>query len=239
MSPKATKPRTKAGAKRSRRTNEEMFMDALKALSGSEVKPVSNKAMMDYIKWEKEKYDRIKNQLKEQQKVEIGKGFGGSLRPTGLEKKDALNIFISYSHVDEDIKNKLIRHLEPLKKLKLVNIWYDGKISPGEDLDKKIKTEISKSHVILLIISVDFINSKYCYDVELEEAIDRHEKGESRVIPIIARNCYWKHTPFSTLLALPKDGRPIVSWPPHDIDSVYTEIVTSLKDVIVEILENR
>ncbi|MBF0168813.1 MAG: toll/interleukin-1 receptor domain-containing protein [Alphaproteobacteria bacterium] len=226
----------KAASGITRRTNEQIFLDCLIEKSGDDKKLVSNTAMLDGLKWDREKYNRIKNQLKEQQKVEVGKGYGGSLRPTSMDKKDMFNIFISYSHKDEDIKNMLVRHLEPLKKLKLVNIWHDGKISPGEDLGKKIGTEINKAHVILLIISIDYINSKYCYDVELEEAIDRHVKGESRVIPIIARNCYWKHTPFSTLLALPKDGRPIASWPPHDIDSVYTEIVTSLKDAIVEML---
>jgi hypothetical protein len=60
-----------------------------------------------------------------------------------------------------------------------------------------------------LLISAEFINSDYCYDVELRRAIARHDAGEARVIPIILRPCDWLKTPFGKLQALPRDGKSV------------------------------
>ena len=44
---------------------------------------------------------------------------------------------------------------------------------------------------------------------EMKRAMERHERGEARVIPIILRPCDWRSAPFGKLQALPKDGRPV------------------------------
>jgi hypothetical protein len=44
--------------------------------------------------------------------------------------KDALSVFISYSHADEDLKDPLVK---PLKRNGLISEWHDRKITGGED----------------------------------------------------------------------------------------------------------
>ena len=72
--------------------------------------------------------------------------------------------------------------------------------------DKIIKQELLDSDIILLLISSDFLASNYCYDIEIKKAIERHEKGEAKVIPIIVRPCDWKDLPFSKIQGLPKNA---------------------------------
>ena len=50
---------------------------------------------------------------------------------------------------------------------------------------------IETSQIILLLVSAEFLNSDYCYDVELKRAIARHDAGDARVVPIILRPCDW------------------------------------------------
>jgi hypothetical protein len=52
-----------------------------------------------------------------------------------------------------------------------------------------------------LLISPDFLASDYCYSIELRKAMERHEAGEARVIPILLRPVAdWDTAPFAVLL---------------------------------------
>jgi hypothetical protein len=65
-------------------------------------------------------------------------------------------------------------------------------------------------------MSPHFIESRYCYEVEGDEALRRHRAGQASVIPIILRPCAWEETPFGHLQALPADAKPISRWPDRD-----------------------
>ena len=62
----------------------------------------------------------------------------------------------------------------------------------------------------------DFLASDYCFDVEMKRALERHDRGETRVIPVIVRACDWTSSPFARLQALPKDAKPVTSWASRD-----------------------
>src|SRR2546423_15619257 len=103
-----------------------------------------------------------------------------------------VEIFISYAHEDEALLNKLKAHLRPLQREGLIDTWYDRDISAGTDWKREIDIQLKTAQIILLLVSPDFIASDYCYSVEMQQAMERHEKGEARVIPIILRPVYWE-----------------------------------------------
>lgn len=138
-----------------------------------------------------------------------------------------LKLFISYSHKDERFKDQLTTHLTSLKRRGIVNEWHDRKLIAGEEWDKVIKQELLDSDIILLLISADFLASNYCYDIEIKKAMERHEQGEAKVIPIIVRPCDWKDLPFSKIQGLPKDGKALSTW--ADIDEGYLNIIEGIK----------
>jgi len=141
-----------------------------------------------------------------------------------------LETFCSYSHCDEKLRNKLEAHLAVLKSEGLISSWHDRLIGPGSEWKNCIDSHLNSAAVILLLVSADFLASKYCYDVELKRALERHEEGCARVIPIILRPCDWKNSPIGKLQALPKDGKPVTSWRPRD--SAFTDIIDALRKVI-------
>lgn len=144
-----------------------------------------------------------------------------------------VNIFISYSHEDESYKDKLEKHLTILKRNNLVETWHDRKIKPGEEWDKKIKDELENAQIILLLISVDFLSSNYCYDIEIKRAVERHEKGEAILIPIMLRKCDWSETSFSKIQVLPKNAKPVKNF--EDEDEAFFSIVEGIKSSITEL----
>lgn len=141
-----------------------------------------------------------------------------------------LKIFISYSRTDEDLKNKLVTHLASLEREGLIESWDFRMIVPGDEWDKEIYKELEGADIILLLISPDFIASNYCYDVEVKRALERHQIGDARVIPIILRHVDWIHAPFSKLQALPKDANPITSW--SDEDKAFLDVIEGIRRAV-------
>lgn len=125
-------------------------------------------------------------------------------------------LVFSYSHADEALRNELEKHLAPLKRMGRIDTWHDRRIVPGEAFEGQIDHYFSAADIILLLVSSDFIASDYCYQIEMANALKRHEQGEAVVIPVILRPCAWHPLPFGKLLAATVDGRPIVQFPSAD-----------------------
>lgn len=140
------------------------------------------------------------------------------------------NIFFSYSHADEALRDNLEKHLSALRHQGLIETWHDRRIDAGDEIDNRISENLERANIILLLVSADFLASSYCYGIEMTRAMERHHAGEARVIPVILRPCDWHETPFGKLLALPRDGKAVRSWP--DIDDAFLNIVTGIKELL-------
>src|SRR5258706_2919195 len=125
-------------------------------------------------------------------------------------------IFYSYAHKDEGLKKKLEIHLSLLKQEGLITGWYDREIRAGAEWASEIETHLNSAHIILLLVSPDFMASDYCYSIEMRRALERHEAQEARVIPVILRPTDWERAPFSHLQALPADRKPVTRWSNRD-----------------------
>jgi hypothetical protein len=136
-------------------------------------------------------------------------------------------LFISYSHSDEFYKQELEKHLAGMKRNGEVEIWNDRMLIPGEEWDKMINSELLDADIILFLVSSDFIDSDYCNDIEIKKAIEKHNLGTAKVIPIIIRACDWQSTLFAKLQVLPKDANPIKKW--IDIDEAFLNVVEGIR----------
>ena len=141
-----------------------------------------------------------------------------------------LNFFISYAHVDEPFKVELIKHLSGLKLSGLIKEWHGREILPGQDWDETIKQKLDLADVILFLVSADFMASDYIKDVEIEKAIERHNKGLVRIIPIIIRDCDHTSLQISRYQALPAGTKPISNW--ENKDAAYLDIVNQIKKIL-------
>jgi hypothetical protein len=144
-----------------------------------------------------------------------------------------VEVFFSYSHRDEEFRGELEKHLTMLKRQGWISGWHDRKITAGTEWEGQIDAHLNAAGVILLLVSVDFLASHYCYDIELKRAMERHEAGHARVIPIILRPCDWKAAPFGKLQALPKDARPVTEW--RSRDKAFTDVALGIRAAVEEL----
>jgi hypothetical protein len=147
----------------------------------------------------------------------------------------AVEVFFSYSHKDEKLRDSVAKHLSQLKHEGLIRDWHDRRIPAGTEWDGEIDGHLKSAHVIVLLVSSDFLASRYCHDVEVKRAMERHEAGDARVIPVILRQCDWHSAPFGKLLALPKDGRAVTSW--SNRDEAFTDVAKGIRAAAKEVGE--
>ena len=150
--------------------------------------------------------------------------------------KSNIDVFIAYAREDKEYLNKLRVYLKPLSRNKTIRIWYDGEIVPGTVWEKDIKSNLHKADIILLLVSAFSLDSDYFYDKEMADALERHHKEETIVVPVILSDCMWDKTPLRDLQFLPRDAKPLNSW--DNESSAYTNVVRGLDDSIEEV-ENR
>ena len=136
------------------------------------------------------------------------------------------SLVFSYSHADAALRNELEKHLSPLKRMGRISTWHDRRIVPGEEFEGEIDHYFSTADIILLLISSDFIASDYCYQIEMSNALQRHERGEAVVIPVILRPCAWRQLPFGKLLAATVDGKPITQF--SSADDGFIQVVDAV-----------
>lgn len=156
-------------------------------------------------------------------------------QPTSTEvnaklTSEPLLVFTSYSHKDSDLREELETHLSNLRRQGKIKAWHDRAIEAGAEWDAEIKANLESAHVILLLISPRFMASEYCYDKEMQLAMERHNARTARVIPIILKPVDWKDTPFSRLQVLPTDGKPINTW--DNQDEAFLNVVQGIRRAV-------
>ena len=151
-------------------------------------------------------------------------------KPVTPSISSPIEVFISYSHKDEELKDELYIHLSNLTRQGKIKPWQDRAIEAGAEWDTEIKARLESAGLILLLITPRFIASEYCFDKEMQRAMERHEEGTARVIPIIMKPCDWQETPFSKLQVLPKDAKPVTAW--NDLDEALLNVVQGIRRAV-------
>jgi hypothetical protein len=141
-----------------------------------------------------------------------------------------MEIFISYAHRDEPYRVELEKHLSNLRDQNLITDWHDRKIVPGQDWAREIDSHLEAAAVILLLVSSDFMHSRYCSEKEMTRALARHEEGGAVIIPVLIRPVDFDGARFSHLHALPTDKKAVSSWSNHD--EAWVDVVRGIRRAI-------
>ncbi len=141
----------------------------------------------------------------------------------------AIEIFLAYAHEDEKLRNELEKRLVTLQRQGLITAWHDSRIIAGSNRKQEINKHLNNAGIILLLVSPDYIASDECYEIE-QRAMERHNAGEARVIPIILNYVEWEEASFSNLEVLPANHVPITGWPNQG--QAFLEIIKGIRKAV-------
>jgi len=140
-----------------------------------------------------------------------------------------IRVFCSYARKDMRYLQELRMHLQGLQRQGIISLWTDTDISPGTVWEEEIAKQLFSAQIILLLVSPDFLASEYVFSKEMSIALERHQLGEARVIPVILRPVLWKDAPFGKLQALPRDGKPVTDRSRGSLDEAFFEIAEGIR----------
>ncbi len=144
---------------------------------------------------------------------------------------DGIKVFLSYSHKDKDLKDIFVTHLFSLIRTEEnLTLWTDENIQGGHSWDQEINKQLLASDLILLLISPDFIQSDYCYNNELKQALQLHQQRKAVVVPVGLRSTDITGQPFSGLQMLPVDPLFVDSW--GNRDEAFTNVIQGLRKTL-------
>jgi TIR domain len=143
-----------------------------------------------------------------------------------------LELFYSYADTDEPLLHELEKHLSLLKHRGLITTWHKRQIAAGSDWKEIVDCHLNTASVILLLISADFLASDYCYGIEMQQALQRHESGQARVVPVLLCPVDWQGAPFEKFKALPSNGKPITLW--RNRDAAFADVVQGIRTALEE-----
>jgi hypothetical protein len=154
----------------------------------------------------------------------------------------AVKIFCSYAHKDEPLREALDPHLALLRRQGVATFWSDKEIYAGSDWASQIDQNLRTANVILLLLSANFINSNYCFDVELRHAAERHLRREAVLVPVVLQPCNWERVrldcgggefDLSKVQALPAGARPVTKW--RNRQEAFDNIAAGVSKVVEQL----
>ncbi len=87
----------------------------------------------------------------------------------------APTVFISYSHKDEEWKDRLATQLGVLQREGLLDLWDDSRIEAGTDWKPQIDQALYAASVAVLIVSANFLTSQFILDEEVPRLLERRQ----------------------------------------------------------------
>ena len=98
---------------------------------------------------------------------------------------EPLLLFYSYNYADEPLRKALDQHLKALERVGELRCWSGRDIQAGAEWEAEVLRQLNAADIILLLLSANFLGSDYCCEVEIQRALERHDRGEAQMVPIV------------------------------------------------------
>ncbi|WP_437279843.1 TIR domain-containing protein [Sorangium sp. So ce375] len=142
-----------------------------------------------------------------------------------------LQVFISYAPEDAKLLEQLEKHLKMLgpgpHRLGLIESWSAKRVGVGGEEKLERDRRLKSAHIILLLVSPDFLSSDECYDVEVQAAMAAHERKEACIVPVLLREVSYEGTPFAKLRPTPDNRKPVTEW--ESRDAAFTDVAKDIR----------
>lgn len=141
------------------------------------------------------------------------------------------SVFISYAHEDALDCQVLAKHFELLVQQKLILLWHDHNLEPGDLWEPVIKQQLEGADIVIFLVSADFISSTFIRQIELQVTLDRHKQDKAvQVFPVLLNFCFYEPHILSTFQFLPinehREIQPVKSW--EFPDQAWTQVVEAV-----------
>jgi len=152
-----------------------------------------------------------------------------ALQPQAVAQRS--KIFVSYSHKDLCWLQRVRTHLNVLENEGIyVDVWDDTKISAGMKWGEEIQRALSCAKIALLLITTDFLASRFIANNELPPLLQAAEEDGVKIMPLIIKPSRFKnHKKLSQYQALNNPSEPLVNLSEGQQDEILVQLTNSIE----------
>jgi CheY-like chemotaxis protein len=151
-----------------------------------------------------------------------------------LAKPGDKTVFISYSHLDGRWLKKVQANLDVLNYLGLkFTLWDDTKIKSGTKWRPEIDKALAASQVAILLVSTEFMTSKFIQEDELPPLLKSAEADGTTILPLILKPCLFsKHPKLSAYQAINDPAKPLSRLSQPEQDEILVKLAERVRDLL-------
>jgi hypothetical protein len=146
-------------------------------------------------------------------------------------------IFISYSHKDQQWLEKLQTNLSPYLRGNPVKLWDDTTIRAGSDWKQEITDALASAKIALLLVSPDFVASEFIFAEELPYLMEAAKEKKIRVIPVAVRPSAWEATSLRSIQFAYDPYKPLSGLGEAERETVLVEICKTIASFLPDIVK--
>ena len=149
------------------------------------------------------------------------------------DTKGRTKVFISYSRQDAEWLERLRVHLKPLERRHGVEVWSDSDIKPGSKWREEINKALASAKIAVLLISADFIASKFVEENELPPLL-RAAKSEGAVILplILSPSMFARIEELSRFQAVNDPSKPLVGLTKSEQEAILVRLTETIENTL-------
>ncbi|MBZ0297499.1 MAG: toll/interleukin-1 receptor domain-containing protein [Anaerolineae bacterium] len=138
-------------------------------------------------------------------------------------------VFISYSHRDQEWCDTLMDYLSPLRKHHVVKAWVDRDIKVGSEWFDEIYKALHQTKVAVILASKSFFDSSFIQEHELPYILDCHKRGECTVVWVAVGAYPYEYTPLNAIQGVHPPNQPLDRMPQSEAEDVMIKIVRTVE----------
>lgn len=138
-------------------------------------------------------------------------------------------LFLGHAPADAQLAEQLQRHLRPLSRQGLIDIWHVGMVKAGQTKEAEARNALEAADVVVVLVSANLLADEPSY-AATQRALARQAAGHVRVVPVLARPVELKGTVLEGVQVLPAGGLPVTRW--QDQEDAWVSVAGGVRDVI-------
>jgi tetratricopeptide (TPR) repeat protein len=144
----------------------------------------------------------------------------------------ALKLCLIYAPEDQRLYAQLKNHLIPLERRGLIEFWDPQNILAGSERERELAARLAEADLFVYLLSPDLFASEYYSQSHLMQIMQRYQRGEVRIVPVILRPIALDllDPPFARLEPLPTNKKAVSGW--KNRDAALLDIVLGVRRVV-------
>jgi hypothetical protein len=119
------------------------------------------------------------------------------------------SVFISYCHADKAWRVALEKGFAPAVRSGRVAVFSDSHTKSGDRWEEEIRAAMARCHAAILLVSTDFLASRFINDVELPFLLGRSERREIQLLWVPVEPSSFELSPLAKIQAAFDPARPL------------------------------